>query len=104
LHQLLLPLGFGLDLPTLQLDEEQVRRFGHGQKVILHVAPSLPQSPLLSMAGAQPNPADSPPLASAYDAEGHCVGILHCQGNAAVPSAGTVWKAEKWFAQSEINQ
>lgn len=104
LHELLLPLGFGLGLPILQLDEEQVRRFGHGQKVILNITPSLTQSPRLSMADAQPNPEDSTPLASAYDAEGRCVGILHCLGNAAVPAAGTVWKAEKWFAQSEITQ
>lgn len=96
LQELLLPLGFGLDLPLLQLDDEQVRRFGHGQKVILAVTPTT-QIAHLPIAGAPSNPETSTHLASASDAEGRCVGILQCLGNAATPSAGAVWKAEKWF-------
>jgi len=103
LQELLLPLGFGLELPSLQLDAEQVRRFGYGQKVIVDVRPT-PQSTPLSITGAPPNPETPIQLASAYDGEGQCVGILRCLGSAATPSAGTVWKADKWFAQSDIKQ
>ena len=87
LAEILLPLGYGLEMAALPLDDEQVRRFGHGQTV--RVAGSAALDPPL--AGA---------LAQGTDANGVCVGILRCLGPALAAEAGFVWKTEKWFAQS----
>jgi len=86
-EELLLPLGYGLELPSIQLDDAQVRRFGQGQKVILAGA-SINQAQIV---GA---------LAQGKDASDRCVGILRCVGAAIAADAGFVWKAEKWFASS----
>jgi tRNA pseudouridine55 synthase len=86
LAELLLPLGYGLELPYMQLDDEQIRRFGHGQKVVLGHTEIDNEQPGV--------------LASGYDTGGKCVGILRCLGMVASPQVGFVWKAEKWFAES----
>ncbi len=86
LSELLLPLGVGLDMPSIQLDDELIRRFGHGQKVVLD-SPAVANEQLdLLVAG--------------YDTQGRSVGILRCLAAATPPHVGFVWKAEKWFIQS----
>ncbi|MFN8494011.1 MAG: tRNA pseudouridine(55) synthase TruB [Caldilineaceae bacterium] len=87
LADLLLPLGYGLDMLSLELDQEQIRRLGQGQKI------AMP-----SDASSQPQAVDM--LARGDDASGVCVGILRCLEPATSIPGGFVWKAEKWFAQS----
>jgi tRNA pseudouridine55 synthase len=86
LDQLLLPLGYGLPLPEIVLDEETSRRLGHGQVVAL------------------PNPFahPPPPLAKGMTTEGGLVGILHALQQAQSDSNIYRWKAEKWFAAGEF--
>ena len=85
LAELLLPTGYGLEMPALCLDSEQVRRLGHGQKVVL-----------ANTAIGQDEQTDA--LARGDNASGECVGILRCLGPATPEQGGYVWKAEKWFA------
>lgn len=80
IETLLLPPGFGLDLPKVQLDDPTLQRLGFGQQCGL--AADVP---------------DEQSLAQAYDAQGRLRGIIrrvdpphHSQ---------TTWKAEKWFVQ-----
>lgn len=87
LADFLLPLGYGLDLLSLALDQEQIRRLGQGQKIV------LPNDP-----GGQAQAVDM--LVRGDDANGACVGILRCLEPATSIPGGFVWKAEKWFAQS----
>jgi tRNA pseudouridine55 synthase len=77
---LLLPPGYGLDLPRLTLDAETIRRLGFGQQVRL---------PATVAAAA------STDLAQAYTQRGDLAGIVRRleQGN-----HDALWKAEKWFA------
>ncbi len=89
--ELLLPLGAGLDMPLIQLDDESIRRFGHGQKVVLDHS-TLDHSNIVN---EQPGM-----LAASYDANGQSVGILRCLAAAAPSQVGFVWKVEKWFVQS----
>ncbi len=77
LAELLLPTGWGLELPAVTLDAESVQRLGHGQQVRLAAA---------APAGA---------LAVGYGDSGEFTGILRCLE--AGPD-NTLWKAEKWFA------
>jgi tRNA pseudouridine55 synthase len=84
LADLLLPAGYGLDLPTLPVDESSARRLGQGQKVV------LPYD------AAQQTPASS--LAQAYDAHNELLGIVRCLGRA-TGSEGLLWQAEKWLAE-----
>jgi len=91
LPRLLLAPGYGLDLPRVVLDVAQIRRFGQGQKVPLPATSISTELAESLIAGAAP-------LVSAWDASGHCVGILRWLGASAAPQTGTVWKAEKWFA------
>jgi tRNA pseudouridine55 synthase len=77
LDALLLAPGVGLELPTVTVDDEQARRFGFGQQVVLN-------SP------AEPAEVDS--LAQAYHQEGHFLGIIR-----QISSDAGLWKAEKWF-------
>lgn len=86
LTELLRPLGAGLDMPSIHLDQESVRRFGHGQKVVL-ASPAVANEEI----GL---------LAAGYDIQNHSVGILRCIATATPPNIGFVWKAEKWFIQS----
>ncbi len=89
-HQLLLPPGEGLAMPTLQLGNEAVRRLGHGQQVLLPAPDAL-----------EPDP--EAPLARAVDPTGAFAGIVRCLG-AADDSRLWRWKAEKWFARRGAGQ
>lgn len=79
---LLKPPGFGLDLPAFSLTEEEIQRFGFGQKVIL--------------TGAETHLADGE-LAQGIGPDGGFLGILASLGPAQ-EAGGTVWKPAKWFA------
>jgi tRNA pseudouridine55 synthase len=77
---LLLPLGVGLGLPCLTVDETIALRLSQGQRV------------LIEGAAAHDNVRD---LALAQSAEGAALGIVRClesQDNM------RLWKAEKWLA------
>jgi tRNA pseudouridine55 synthase len=83
LGDLLLPLGYGLQMPTLTLSAETQRRLGFGQKVVLsEELPSVESS--------------TPSLACAVDQAGQFLGIVRALGP--VNGQNTLWKAEKWFA------
>lgn len=89
LHELLLPLGYGLEMPQIQLTPVVAQRFAFGQKVILPVASGEPVNA-------------TNPLTQAVDEKKRFLGLLRCLGPATDPAQGYVWKAEKWFAdQSE---
>lgn len=81
---LLLPLGAGLALPVLLIDNEMQRRLGYGQQVAISTT-------LL----------DSPPvpdgLAQALTVAGDLAGIVRALGPADEPDS-LLWKAEKWLA------
>jgi tRNA pseudouridine55 synthase len=80
-NELLLPVGYGLAMPTISLDRASIQRFGFGQKVLLPAA----------SAGNDANSV----LAQAVDNAGHFAGILRNLGPA--QDGGNLWKAEKWF-------
>jgi tRNA pseudouridine55 synthase len=84
LADLLLPAGYGLDLPSLAMDESSARRLGQGQKVVLPSA-SVEATRLIT-------------LAQAYDAHGELLGIVRCLGRANA-GEGLLWQAEKWLAE-----
>jgi tRNA pseudouridine55 synthase len=73
---LLLPPGWGLDLPQLPVGAQVLTRLGHGQTIALD-APGVPGD-----------------LAQVRDASGKLAGIAVCRGPA---TEGFLWKAEKWF-------
>jgi hypothetical protein len=78
----LLPPGYGLEMPSLQLDDEIIRRLGHGQLVELNNA--LPS-------GA---------LAQARNAEGNFLGIIRrvqVESEIEADEKSALWKAEKWL-------
>jgi tRNA pseudouridine55 synthase len=81
LANLLLPLGMGLGLATLTLDEATALRLSQGQRVV--------------MANSAPATND---LALAQSAEGVALGIVRALGS---DGATTLWKAEKWLATAE---
>lgn len=104
LEQKILPLGYGLAMPTVYLDEEESRRFGYGQRVLLNSQQSghsllQPAATMLAVAReresdefvgiirrlAEDDDDDNPPNQNAP-------GETHADE---VP-----WKAEKWFAKS----
>ena len=84
LTDLLLPVGYGLTLPSVVLDPVAALRLGQGQKVKL------------------PAPPDTL-LVTARDAAGHCLGILRALETpySDQPQGDQLWKAEKWFAAGE---
>ncbi len=78
LGYLLLPLGIGLGLPTITLDDATARRLSQGQRVVI--------------------PLTAPPandLALAQSATGTALGIVRCLDR---QLARSLWKAEKWLA------
>lgn len=81
LADLLLPPGYGLDLPVITLTVEQMRRLGFGQQVI------LPE-----------NDGDPQALAAGVDEQGRLVGILR---RLELAAGSAIWKAEKWFERDE---
>lgn len=117
--ELLLPLGYGLHLPTITLADDAIQRLGYGQTIILNspeacsVAKSLLKSP--SDQTEMVPSGKSPGLAVAIQKEQIFVGIIRCLGYTDAPEsekifeaetflgaetsgAETLWKAEKWFA------
>jgi tRNA pseudouridine55 synthase len=86
LDKLLLPLGYGLSLAEVPLDEEASRRLGHGQVVAL------------------PNPTGQPPpqLAKGITTDGTLAGILQSLQRTHVGNSECLWKAEKWFAGAPL--
>lgn len=86
LHEILLPLGYGLPLPEVNLDEEASRRLGHGQVVAL------------------PNPTTQPrpSLAKGVTADGLLAGILQALQPSPAGNGEYLWKAEKWFAGAPL--
>jgi len=81
-NAVLLPMGFGLDMPALTLDAETVQRFGFGQKVIF----SATDAQLAEGA-----------IAQAIGPDGDFLGTLASLGPSQ-EEGGTVWKPAKWFA------
>lgn len=69
---LLLPVGAGIDLPAVVIDDDAARRLGYGQLVTLDDTAM----------------GDGP--AVARDRDGHCLGI--------VQRSDDLWKAAKWLA------
>ena len=86
LDNLLLPLGYGLPLAEIVIDEDASRRLGHGQVVAL----PNPAAPLL------------PSLAKGVTADGTLLGILHALQQAQSGNGDYLWKAEKWFAGTSL--
>jgi tRNA pseudouridine55 synthase len=83
LARLLRAPGDGLPLPALQLPAELLRRFGHGQHVVLE----------------QPLCTPDQPLAQVRDEAGALAGIIRClrpEDEASQPGPA-LWKAEKWL-------
>lgn len=78
----LLPLGYGLEMPGLHLGAQTVQRFGFGQKVIL------------TAEDAQ-LPADT--LAQGIGPDGTFLGVLSSLGLSQA-DGGTVWKPAKWLS------
>jgi tRNA pseudouridine55 synthase len=78
LRDLLLPLGVGLGLPLVSLDETTALRLSQGQRVPIEQSVD-PTSD----------------LALALSANGEVLGIVRCLGRQAATS---LWKAEKWLA------
>lgn len=83
LAELLLPLGYGLEMPTIRLSAALAQRFSFGQKVVLDRAPAPP----------------TVQLAQAVDETGRFLGLLCCLGPTTGAGPGYVWKAEKWFVE-----
>jgi tRNA pseudouridine55 synthase len=79
--ELLLPMGYGLAMPAISLDDTSIQRFGFGQRVQLPV----------EVAGHEAKTE----LVQALDQAGRLVGILRNLGPA--QNGGNIWKAEKWF-------
>ncbi|MBV7332791.1 tRNA pseudouridine(55) synthase TruB [Chloroflexi bacterium TSY] len=102
--ELLLPLGSGLHLPKITLDEHATQRLGYGQTIILNSPETL--SVAQSLLKSTPEQAET--LSSAEDTQlaaaiqqGQVfVGIIRCLGytDPSKSGPGTMWKAEKWFA------
>lgn len=84
--RLLLPLGYGLDLAEIVLDDTATKRLGHGQVVTLPT----------------PTPGLPPGLAKGVSTDGVLLGILACVNPPSAQSDTYLWKAEKWFAAGEL--
>ena len=77
-RDLLLPLGSGLGLPILTLDDATAVRFSQGQRVVMHSKPESDQT-----------------LAVAHSTQGDMLGIVRCLNR---QDDTSLWKAEKWLA------
>lgn len=80
LHELLLPSGDRLPLPSYRFDADILQRFSFGQTVILPDATCEPARH----------------LAAARNADGVLVGVIRRLGEAR-ENAGWRWRAEKWL-------
>jgi tRNA pseudouridine55 synthase len=83
---LLLPPGYGLEMPRLILDAPTIRRLGYGQQVALPISSEFDEH------------WKAQGLAQGIDGQGELVGILRCLEPAPPPEEGFIWKAEKWLA------
>ena len=86
LERLLLPVGAGIDLPAIPLDQDAIRRLGQGQKIRL----PLPQDVAAGLKVWS--------LAQAVDPRGQMVGILRVLELPEEPGGPALVKAHKWFA------
>ncbi|MEM7131415.1 MAG: tRNA pseudouridine(55) synthase TruB [Chloroflexota bacterium] len=84
LDTLLLPTGAYLDMPSIQVNEDELRYLGFGQSITLQGEVNQKTS-------------SSGFLAIAKTDEGHFAGIIRCLDIADTTAAGPTWKAEKWF-------
>ena len=104
LSEWLLPSGYGLTLPLMQLDVIATQRLGFGQKVRLPIAwfspVSMERSPLPSGDSASAVAIQQGTLAQAIAADGQLVGIISCI--VASQDHSAVWRAEKWFVDSQL--
>lgn len=104
LDDLILPVGYGLTMPTVHLDEEEILRFGYGQTVLLN---SHQLSRLDTFAE------EDMLVAARGRAHDEFVGIIRrlpdeeADKILRIPEApgenpldAIAWKAEKWFANS----
>ena len=87
LAELLLPLGAGLELPRLLVDEETARRLGFGQQVAIATPVALGDDALAAVYTAAPNGGGAT-----------LAGIVRRLG--LTDDGAQLWKAEKWFASS----
>ena len=102
LSELLLPAGYGLDLPQIVLTDDQMTHLGHGKQIVIANRSTAGTSNL----GKEVEIAEEPQwqsgqLAQGRDFEEEFAGILRCMGPAEPPETGTVWKAKKWFAANQ---
>src|SRR4051794_14385675 len=79
---LLLPLGTGLGLPVITLDEATALRLSYGQRVAIQNDLDPPVNAASSLALAQ-------------SAGGEALGVVRCLGS---EEGASLWKAEKWLA------
>ncbi len=93
LASLLLPLGAGLDLPSVEVDDEAARRLGFGQ--LVKITPSNSTDSLANPVAADQEYEEAI-LAQGRGWDGRFLGVLRRMGDA--EGDGAVWKAEKWFA------
>lgn len=93
LGELLLPLGVGLGLPTITLDDATARRLGQGQRVIMDQA-VLDQA-VMQEKDISHSPKGADILALAQSPEGAALGIVRCLSRG---DGRSLWKAEKWLA------
>jgi tRNA pseudouridine55 synthase len=85
LSDLLLPLGVGLGLPLLTVNDATALRLSQGQRVVIE------ESNTGEINSGEISVND---VALAQSAEGAPLGIVRCLGNQATTS---LWKAEKWL-------
>lgn len=90
--RLLLPLGVGLDLPPMTVDEAAARQLGFGQIVKL-ASPDAPNGALNPAAAAQEY--SGVMLAQGRADDGRFLGVLRRVAH--VEGCESMWKAEKWF-------
>lgn len=107
LAQWLLSTGYGLSMPSVQLDQSSTQRLGFGQKVKLPLAwfaPAkfaLPEGAhALSNVEGDATGVEVGTLAQAIAPNGQLVGIITC--SVAPQENQAVWHAEKWFVDSQL--
>lgn len=86
LQELLLPLGIGLGLPILPLDQTTALRLGQGQRVIIEATDGI--------VGIDEH---EHALALAQASDGTALGVVRCLK---WQESTSLWKAEKWLAIS----
>lgn len=90
LDRLLLPMGFGLDMPCVRPTPDQLMRFGFGQQVTL-------QHTAFSDSDLPPKNTKDELLAQVIATDGSLAGIIRFVEAADGQEAG-IWRAAKWLA------